>query len=249
MKRVIVLILIIGLASANAHAELVSYWAFDEGEGTIAYDSANGNNGTVNGATWTTGKFGGALDFDGLNNYVDCGFSSSFKMLGDASICAWINLRQTVKHSCSIVVTEGGSGETAEDNAAFYSHVRRSGRLGYIHERGIGLNETYDFSVVPENIWIHIALVRDTAAKTVKAYFDGEYIGVYNYNYQPTNPLSELHLTIGSRSSGGGTFDGLIDDVRIYNHALSPAEIQEVIPEPATVFLLGLGGLLIRKKR
>jgi len=44
-------------------------------------------------------------------------------------------------------------------------------------------------------------------------------------------------------------FDGLIDDVRIYNHALSPAEIQELIPEPATLLLLTLGGILIRRKK
>ncbi|MFQ6120757.1 MAG: hypothetical protein ACE5KE_12850 [Methanosarcinales archaeon] len=50
----------------------VAYWTFDEGSGNIAHDiSGNGNDGSVYGASWTSGKVGKALDFDGSNDYVD----------------------------------------------------------------------------------------------------------------------------------------------------------------------------------
>lgn len=56
---------------------MISYWKFDEGEGTIAYDSVDGNHGTINGATWTTGIKDNALMFNG-SNYVDAGNSDEF---------------------------------------------------------------------------------------------------------------------------------------------------------------------------
>jgi hypothetical protein len=53
---------------------LVGYWNFDQGSGAIAYDSSGFNNqGIIYGASWTTGKVNEALNFDGLNDYVDCG--------------------------------------------------------------------------------------------------------------------------------------------------------------------------------
>ena len=64
----------IGMASAYYpdRAGTVGYWHFDEGSGTIAYDSSGqGNNGTIYGATWTSGKVGGALEFDGKDDYVE----------------------------------------------------------------------------------------------------------------------------------------------------------------------------------
>jgi hypothetical protein len=53
----------------NIEANLVSLWKFDEGSGGTAYDSASDNDGTIYGASWTTGQIGGALDFDGSNDY------------------------------------------------------------------------------------------------------------------------------------------------------------------------------------
>jgi hypothetical protein len=62
---------------------LVGWWKFDEGSGTVAYDSSgNGNDGNLtNGPTWTTGKIGGALSFDGVN---DSGYSDSQRICGRA---------------------------------------------------------------------------------------------------------------------------------------------------------------------
>ncbi|MBU2565500.1 MAG: hypothetical protein KJ655_04525, partial [Candidatus Thermoplasmatota archaeon] len=62
----------------NAEEGLVACWYFDENNGTTAYDSSgNNNNGTIHGATWTTGVNGSALSFDGVDDYVNIPDSSS----------------------------------------------------------------------------------------------------------------------------------------------------------------------------
>ena len=74
MNKTAVIIVISALLAvcrfALAVNDPVAHWKFDEGNGTTAYDSAGSNDGTVTGATWTTGQIGGALDFDGVNDYV-----------------------------------------------------------------------------------------------------------------------------------------------------------------------------------
>ena len=71
---------------------LVGYWAFDEGSGTIAYDSSGfANNGTTtNGPSWTNGKVGGGMEFDGTNDYVDVRDSDSLDITNEITIEFWI---------------------------------------------------------------------------------------------------------------------------------------------------------------
>jgi hypothetical protein len=78
----------IGVASAT---DLVGSWHLDEGSGTIAYDSSgNGNDGAIYGATWTTGKNGSALEFDGVDDYVNCGNDPSLNIADEITVIAWI---------------------------------------------------------------------------------------------------------------------------------------------------------------
>ena len=65
---------------------LLAHYALDEGSGDIAVDSSgNGNDGTINGATWTTGKDGGGLGFDGVNDYVTIPLINN----DEVSVSAW----------------------------------------------------------------------------------------------------------------------------------------------------------------
>ncbi|MHC4423727.1 MAG: hypothetical protein ACYSWR_03540, partial [Planctomycetota bacterium] len=71
---------------------LISLWEFEEGDGTIAHDSVGNNDGTIYGASWTTGVIGGALRFDGVDDYVNVGNDNSLKPPLPVTLSAWINL-------------------------------------------------------------------------------------------------------------------------------------------------------------
>jgi len=65
--------------STNTSSGLQTLYAFDEGSGTTVTDSSgNGRNGTISGATWATGKIGGGLGFDGVNDYVTISQTNGF---------------------------------------------------------------------------------------------------------------------------------------------------------------------------
>ena len=88
---------------------LVGAWKFDEGSGNIAYDSSgNNNHGTIYGATWVDGKFGKALQFDGIDDYVNISASSSLDIIPDKSITVsfLFNLRD-ISRAYNVIVKEG----------------------------------------------------------------------------------------------------------------------------------------------
>ncbi|MFQ6061968.1 MAG: hypothetical protein ACE5J9_02170, partial [Methanosarcinales archaeon] len=90
----IILLFIPILATAQTpNNGLVALWHFDENKGTIAHDSSpNHNNGIIHGATWTKGKFGYALQFDGKNDYVQVPDSASLDITDTITIEAWVKL-------------------------------------------------------------------------------------------------------------------------------------------------------------
>ena len=80
---------------SNASAELVGHWKFDEGSGTKAYDSSgNGNDGTFNGnPKWVAGHFGTAVEFDGSDDWIECGNDQSLD-LTKWTITFWLKVNQ-----------------------------------------------------------------------------------------------------------------------------------------------------------
>lgn len=85
-------VLVLSLAG-SASGSLVAHWRLDETSGNIAYDSSgNGHDGTLQGdAQWTSGRIGGALDFDGSDDYVDIAYSPALS-LNEFTFSAWVNI-------------------------------------------------------------------------------------------------------------------------------------------------------------
>ena len=192
---------------------LVGWWKFDEGSGTVAYDSSgNGNDGNLtNGPTWVSGKIGGALSFDGVDDFVQTSVASNSLPI---SISTWIYAHD-ISGSHSIVDS---------DAQGQYGH---SLIIGYSPKNGNYQIEFHDGSVDTShpatlNQWTHavvqfdskISFFADGAVKLEQAYQKG--------NLNGTNFRMGRH---GSNSSPH-MFKGLIDDVRIYDRALSAAEVQ-----------------------
>ena len=203
----------------------ISHWKFDETSGTTASDSIDSNPGTlVNGPTWTTGKLQGAVNLDGINDYITVASNPNLAMgTGSFTIAGWINLDVVCGPSwsdkiCPIISTRGLSSTSMGDGywvGLALSHLW--------FQIGDGGANNGDF-LVPfsfTNSWHHIAAVRDRTANQFKLYIDGQLKG--------TDPdtLGDVGNSFVPYIGQQYTFffDGKMDDLRIYNRALSPAEI------------------------
>jgi len=223
---------------------LVGYWAFDEGSGTVAVDgSGNGNNGTlVNGPTWVDGVVGKCLSFDGVNDYVDCGEGSgNFDFgSGDFSISLWANLTTHSETSGLITKVEGnywyGTGfSIATPESPYSPYFRVVGTLSSMYIN-TGLGDSYG--------WSHIVCMREGDTFTV--YINGTVAGTNTVAVGDIN--NDSALTIGKGNQG--YYNGLIDEVRIYNRAITADEIKALYDHPAgdpssvctTVRLFNLSG-------
>jgi hypothetical protein len=235
------LIMVLNLSTTSATAELVSHWTFDEGSGNTAYDSANGNHGIVYGATWTAGKINGGLYFDGVDDYVDVQDDPSlrFGQYDSFSISFWAN-----PLSDGYVLTKmrashqrGYFGyEISWSDSKFYFTLDDS--------FATNVNLTTPEGSAPAGNWYFVTAVYDyDNSKKMQIYLNGELCGSRTFYKDTGYTAPDKNLAIGARSYDSVLtryFSGTIDDVRIYNHA---------IPEPATVSLLGFGGLSLLRKR
>jgi hypothetical protein len=219
MKRVIILqiVLFASVAAAATDPNLVGWWKFDEGTGTIVYDSAGGNNGTlVNGPVWTAGQIDDALSFDGSDDYVAI---SSFSIsTNNGAIGLWFET------SADFTANYGSQGYLISKDSQFFGYltVAGNGTVPYWIVGETNLQNDYFVSiegVVPVGVWNHIAV--SFYNKTAKTYLNGVLI--------QTVPVTSSSLTL--TRIGGRTqefFNGTIDDVRIYNRALSAEEIWQL---------------------
>jgi len=197
---------------------LVLWLKFNEGGGNIAYDSSFYNNhGTIYGATWTDGKFGKALSFDGVDDYVEVPDSESLRITGDLTMIAWVYPELDVSAYQGIC----GKGMKGE---GFMAVDTRYGDYLLAWRQGDGSNiYTHNFPnffTLGEK-WYFVAVVRD--GNTLKAYRDGEFFDSLTFSY--TVGATSTNFYVGRREDGW-YFNGLIDEVRIYNRALSEEEIK-----------------------
>jgi prepilin-type N-terminal cleavage/methylation domain-containing protein len=225
----------------SPHSGLVGYWSFDEGTGTIVYDlSGYGNNGTLLDASstnadgntppqWITGKIGGALSFDGVDDYVNIPDNPSLDINKSITVITYVYpTAPTLTYFRSFV-------------SKYYTVNQRTYQLnvdeGYTSEL-LG-QETFQFwisccdgvtrdhveALAARNVWQHVSGVYDYSARNLAIYVNGEpkqkkttsIVGI------ATNDLS---LYVGSNPNQVRFWQGIVDEVRLYNRVLSDAEIK-----------------------
>jgi uncharacterized repeat protein (TIGR01451 family) len=218
-RRVAVSVLVavfvmVGLASpaiAHASSDAVLILHFDEGSGTIAKDeSGNGNDGTIHGAKWVGGKYGKALEFDGKADYVESSLNSALN--SDLTIEFWMKSDYSASDQ-QRMVDLGTSG-----SRGFQLCMFTNGNL-MIDNSGGPSSTVSTSSSYNDGIWHHITGVRE--GSNYYLYVDGSYIdsttgAIPSYNY----------LHIAKIAENWGYFNGIIDEVRIYNRALTADEIK-----------------------
>ena len=197
---------------------LVSHWKLDDGFGTTAADSVGGHDGTLHGdAAWTDGRIDGALSFDGDGDYVS--FPSHETLAGTSmTVEAWVNLNVTGGINSPIVMQHtslnvGYRFNVVEDKPTFAIIVQ--GRTGVVLVASL--------DSITKNEWHHIAGTND--GTDLKIYVDGEFKGsVSSVGYEGV----EHEAYIGYDHKSEMYWDGLIDDVRIYNRDLGEHEFAGV---------------------
>jgi hypothetical protein len=211
---------------------LVAAYGFNEGSGTTLADSSgNGLHGTISGATWTaSGKYGGALSFDGVNDWVTVADNNLLDLTGGLTLMAWV--RPDVASGVRDVLVKEGTGV---DVYNLYARNWRGLPEGNVLVGGS--NRTAEGSALAAGTWVHLAATYDGA--TLRYYTNGSLLA--STTISGSIATSGGALRIGGNSLWGEFFDGLIDEVRIYSRALSAAEITTDMNTPvgSPLYLLG----------
>ncbi|MHC4072267.1 MAG: LamG domain-containing protein [Planctomycetota bacterium] len=221
-------------AAGSASADLVGHWKLDEGSGVVATDSSgNGNDGTIVDnpvwdVTWISGLSGGAMEFYGVGtatgngDYLDCGNDASLDITGPTSIALWI--RPDADDPEGNATTTAPLCKAMAGMSPSWSWQVRYGWNSPQPYMAFTFNTTpRAWAYVGRNLerfeWCHISCSYD--GTTLTTYLNGEAT-----ESTPMGAITSSQTPVLIGSDGWGCdWIGGIDDVRIYDHALSEPEI------------------------
>ena len=202
-------------------SSLVLALGFDENGGTTVADaSGNNNNGTASNTTWTTGRYGSALSFNGTDSWVTVNDSNSLDLADGMTLEAWVYPTDCCRYLTILM---------KEYDAIYYLYADGASAGSPLVGVNIGgYQETYGPSDLPTNTWSHVAGTWD--GSTLQVYVNGTLVASRAVSEMLTNTTNPLR--IGGNSMWGEYLAGRIDEVRIYNRALSQSEIQNDMNTP-----------------
>ena len=218
---------------ASAAPPAIAAYSFNEGSGTTAANAAgSGLVGTLtNGATWGAGRNAGAVQLDGVNDYVELGNPAALQLTGSMTVSAWVNSAGFPGDDAAIVSKRGTSVGYQLDTT-----VDRGPRtIGFKLTNGSGASVfRYGATTLQANTWYHITGVYNAATSEMHVYLNGQLDdGTLIGTVTSTQQNSTANVNIGRRPTGNGfNFNGRLDDVRIYGRALTQAEIQADMNTP-----------------
>jgi hypothetical protein len=239
-----------GMAYADLNTDLVGYWNFDQGPGTVVLDqSVNGNDGTISGdPTWVDGVCGNALDFDG-DDYVEIPVPGIDLVPNPFTICAWVNIQDNTLQGSHYIFGRTHGNVPGEYNFAFkYLEENQTNYCLYFD----AIRETGTFWKAYESAWTNapsptgwhfycaswdgVARCYPDPWEGVKLYIDGQLqTNATGYGSCELFPRSGTHLTaIGvyegreTPANRSGFAIDPMDEIRIYGRELSAEEIQSL---------------------
>lgn len=209
---------------------LVGWWRLDEARGQIVRDhSGNGNDGTLGPTAqvepadprWVRGRLGNALQFDGVNDYVRIPRNADFDFVNtDFSVALWVKAqawRNPIGGAATLVDCETGGWNGWL--VRYSEHLSRVAFGGKPAERRV-LN-----TVPAVGSWAHVAITYSEGTATLKGYLNGVLDRIVSENLNLTASTTDHAIGNNAERLQQG-LDGLLDDVRIYNRALSAEEIR-----------------------
>ena len=195
----------------------VARWNFDEGQGSVLHDQSGSNNhGRIHGAAWMPSGKGGALRFDGVDDYVDCGTGGSLDITGPITLQAWVK------------PTAANRGEPGIAGKFFESYALTYYGNAYFYISSGGNNVSGPTLL---GQWRHIAGVFD--GTTMRCFVNGIQVAERRSRHGAVKHGGRFTIgcIFGDTASEDPNlqktafFPGLVDDVRLHDRALSAAEI------------------------
>jgi parallel beta-helix repeat protein len=207
------------------------WWKLDEGSGTTAGDSVGDSNGTFNGGApnWVDGLIGGAVDFDGADDYFSvASLDDSYNQNSIFTVAGWFKTDQSAGKQTIV-------GQWSQDDEAGYEYY--GWQVLVENEKVIARfgNELYTYDItgtkdVNVGDWYHFAMVRN-GTNNVVLYVNGQPdgTGAASFSsYRTKFRIGDGSARIGNPPMKGGPFNGLIDDVMIFNSVLSAEEVEQL---------------------
>lgn len=228
MKKILLILFFFLFLPVTVSAQdLVAYYSFDD---CSAKDlSGYNNNGTIYGAICTEGKINQALSFDGIDDYINCR-NSSILNPSSITILAWIYPKGWGENGMGRIVTKYYSYQ-------FYVYSDGNRLSFYFWNSSNSTNQAWsNINSTKLNEWQHVAVTYD--GQYVKFYVNGLLSGQTAMKAGSLQS-SNSNLIIGNRESLDRTFNGTIDEIKIYNRALSSEEIYSEYLKTVKYFLSG----------
>ncbi|TAL48239.1 LamG domain-containing protein, partial [archaeon] len=212
---------------------LVGYWKFGEVSGTTTNDSSgNANSGTLGNATggaqptWITNsscKFGSCLNFDGIYSFVNISNSPSLSVTDALTISAWIRTNDAVNSNTERIVQKGGG------TSMYDFFIQETNKLRTILTLDTGQANIFGNTALSANTWYHVVTTFSNATGLLKIYINGiEDVSTTVSGKITTNTNPLIIGAFRGLPTDLQKFNGIIDDVRIYNRALSADEIKRL---------------------
>ena len=221
LKTIVSLVFLITFVSFTeaqvVDPSLILSFSFDDGNGKIATDGSKyGNNGDLKGdPKWVAGKFEKALEFNGTSDFVEVQHADILTVDKEVTVMAWI---KTDRYE---VPGAGYQGIVAKSNdTRSYSLYTTSSGVLHFSTAGIG---TVSIKTVPKNEWVHVTAV--VVDGKHRYYFNGVLDSESGSGIKLPGLSDKATVVVGKTHEGSREFKGIIDEVRIWNKALTVDEI------------------------
>ncbi|MDQ8179584.1 LamG-like jellyroll fold domain-containing protein [Pelagicoccus sp. SDUM812005] len=203
---------------------LLAHWTLDEGSGASVSDaSGNGHEGTVSGAAWVAGLDGNALEFDGAAATVSLPATAFSNVSDEVSVAMWAKGDLTNPQANSVLYAQSASGSRLLNIHLPWSNSRvywdAGDQSGYDRIDKVATPSEY------EGEWHHWVFAKNANTGEMSIYLDGS---LWHSGSGHTTPIGAIDsVTLGSNHSAN-SYDGIIDDVQLYDVALTAAEVEDL---------------------
>lgn len=204
---------------------LIAHWRFEEGEGDVAFTSVGRADALVKNGTWTGGVVGSALAFYGEKSYLDCGPVVAWLPNQQLTIAFWVRLTQA-QASGAIVAVANGVGALPKDYGLVI-HARDTDTVRVVISDGDRTQTLVSSAVLADLAWHHVVFVMDTDSFAL--YVDGSIVGQKRARTLTPRWGDGFRFFVGDLRPLHGVTTwrllGMVDELRVYNRALSAKEV------------------------